>query len=56
MKLKFKYYSYSMITIECLQEKWFETEWNEKTHNGKYRTNQLEQHREISEKIFDYDF
>jgi len=27
--------------------------WNEKTHNGKYRTNQIEQHQEIMGKIFD---
>ena len=41
-----------MITIEPLKEKWNQNEWNEKTHDGKYRTNQLEQYREINEMIF----
>jgi hypothetical protein len=42
-----------ITTIKELNEDWLIEEWEEKTHNGKYRTNQLAQHREINQAVFD---
>lgn len=39
--------------VEPLGQDWVKSEWEEKTFGGKYRKNQLAQHKEISEKIFD---